>query len=297
MITESGAPNIPSTMVDSSRLYTRAWYPEYRQHFRDMLNSSLARPAKVELAAEWTKRDDGLITVKGNVKNLSGIELNYDNKARIQIVAYEDYENAFTHTTGRIGRGHHAIDISSLANGATQAFEMLFFMNAPVENWDNVHLVLLVDYKPAATLNGDYLPIYDGVYDQLNAIFIYPEGEKPVLEFKVDPTEFVGEIREDDLEMLNFTVSITGTPLQTWKATVDKDFVLLQPDNGPVNANMTVTFDKEKLVEGEQTATITIVDGAGQFEETVSVKITYILSDPEPEREMLYFPIVFRFEN
>ena len=156
----------------------------------------------------------------------------------------------------------------------------------------------MVDYHlppPSPAPNSN--PIYNGVYDQLNAIFASKVGEEEPLEFKVDPTEFVGEIREDDLEMLSFTVSITGTPLQTWKATVDNDFVLLQPDNGPVNANMTVTFDKEKLVEGEQTATITIVDGAGQFEETVSVKINYILTDPEPEPIMLYFPMVFRGEN
>lgn len=257
-----------------------------------MLNSSLNRPSRADIVSSWT-RNDMYIEVSGSITNKSGFELSTENEARIQVVAYEDYKNADTHTSSRIGRGHGYVAINSLADGASMDYTIPFYMATTPVNWDNVHFVTMVDHRFPSDEKVNNLPIFEGVYDQLNAVFAYPEGEEPITEFKVEPTEIVADIHEDDLAMISFDVSITGSPYQTWSATVDQDFVLLEPAEGPINSVMVVTFDKEKLVEGEQTATITVVDGAELFEETISVKVTYTLAeDPDPEPILLYFPMI-----
>lgn len=297
MISESGAPNVPATMIDSSRLYTRSWYPDYPDHFRNMLNSSLNRPSRADIVSSWV-RNEMYIEVSGSITNKSGFELNTTNKARIQVLAYEDYKNTATHTSSRIGRGHGFVAISSLADGASMNFSVPFYMATTPENWDNVHFVTLVDYHLPGNGMVNSLPVFEGVYDQLNAVFTYQEGEGPIEGFEVDPTEIVAEIHEDDLGMLSVDVLISGAPFQTWSATVDQDFVLLEPAEGAINSTMVVTFDKEKLVEGEQTATIIVIDGAELFEKPISVKVTYTLAeDPEPDPFMLYFPMIMNGES
>ena len=132
MITESGMPNFPATMMDSSRLFTRSWYPEHIEHYRTMIDSSMERSSRADLSATWEKRDDGLLTVRGSVKNTSDFEWNLDNKTRIQVLVYEEHEDQFNQNFSNIGRGHASRDITSLAVDASMDFEIQLWPGSDV---------------------------------------------------------------------------------------------------------------------------------------------------------------------
>ena len=276
-----GGTTVPQTMVDSSRMWTRSWYNHYPEYFRQMIDSSLEAEVKADITAHWTRNGD-LLTFTGTVTNTSGFELNTANKAKIHAIVYEDYANAQTHDTARIGRGSNKVDIVSLADGDSMDFEINIFPSHVV-NWDNLRYVVLVDYRvgPPPINN-----ILYGYYTQLNAVWA---DELLLEEFEVSPTTITADISENDATMPVIPVTITGTEGQTWSATVDKNFVTLSASTGDVPGGFDLSFDKTKFAEGLNTATVTVVDGAGQFERTITVEVTYRVT----ELFIIYLPMIY----
>lgn len=127
---------------------------------------------------------------------------------------------------------------------------------------------------------------------KVNVIVKYSEFVPP--EFSVFPNAITRTIKDTDETVQPSNVRVLGDAGQTWTAVADKDFLDISPESGDVGSPFSVAFDRSKLQEGLNEATITVKDGAGHHEITVPVQITSIKEGGEdPQPEGLYFPLVF----
>lgn len=252
MLEESGGGQyVPEMMIDSSRKWQTG--VDYNGA-KALVDEAMARPAKGIITGDVTITGR-VATLTVSVTNNSGITLNTANKAAVHGIVYEEYRQQ---KTNRIGRNAAKVAISNLPNGSTQEFTITLDLNSVV-NLQSITFLAVVDYKTSTKANG--------LYDQIQAAQL---GKV----FTVSPALQEFDFAWDD-EVPTGTVNITGSEDQTWTATTDKDWLILNQTSGDINSSMTFTFDTEKLVNGNQQAVITFKDGANLFEKRVTVKVKY----------------------
>ncbi|HEY73202.1 MAG TPA: DUF11 domain-containing protein [Thermoflexia bacterium] len=157
----SDGTTLPFIIVDSGHQVHNAWYPNLYDIYKDMVDAELARAPEAEITAS-SQRVGNKLQFSIQVKNLSGVTLSSGNGATVHAVVYEEHTPTPTddHNTGRIVREAISASISSLANGATETFNLETGELSNVADWDNVHAVAFVDYLPDGAGNA---------YDMLQA--------------------------------------------------------------------------------------------------------------------------------
>jgi len=257
---------VPEAMIDSAHEFETGSDSTTYSVYKGMIDRSLVRTPTVAITAAYA-RTGNTVTIKATVTNLSTVTLSVQNKAAVQAIVYEDYRAS---KTAHAGRGSAKTDISYLRPGRTETF-MITVELSNVVNYNNLHYIVVVDYKTTGTKT-------NGVYDQLQAVIAQPGDVTPPVAFNVSPSSFTYAIKTGDATMPGDVISITGDPGQTWTASVDKDFVLISPTEGSVPGSINLTIDKSKLVLGSQTALIFITDAAGLYERAVQVTVTFSYS-------------------
>jgi hypothetical protein len=244
-----GSVFLPLAMVDSGKQTRQSvgTYPAYQS----MVNTSLARPAQAEVSADW-QRVGNHVRFNATVKNLSGTTLNTAKDARVWGIVYEE-----THVqlTNRFVRAVGATAITSLADNATATFTVDTADLDGDVNWDKLHFIALVDYRPGGS---------SGPYDMLQAA----SADMPVaatphsLTFLVDPLDsLIGSL----------PVTITGPAEMTWNAAPGAAWITASPLNGTPAAPAQVGLVKSLLSSGWQSSTIVFASPDGKLNQTIVV--------------------------
>lgn len=244
---------VPTVYVDSARLYAVGSNDHYNEYL-GFINNSQARPPQATLTASYAMDGDN-VAFTVTVTNNSNVTLSTANKAAVHGIVYEDYRAV---KSDRIGRGSAKADITNLPPGATETYSFTVPISGVVDV-SKLHFIALVDYKTTAKTNG--------IYDQLQATVAIPTG------FVVSPSQLNFTFGALDPETPSGTVHVMGDAGQTWTASKDKDWLSLSPTSGNINTGFTVTLNRDKLIVGTQTATITVVDGTGEITRTVDVTV------------------------
>lgn len=249
-------------MVDSGRLLEMGADSSTVGIYRGMIDDSQARAPQADITADFT-RSGNTVIFTASVTNNSTVTLSTTNNAAVHGIVYEDYHQSKSNFAGR---GSARTIISSLAPGETKSYTITVNLSGVV-NYDKLNYIVVVDYRITTKLSVD-----SGVYDQLNAIRIIPP-------FSVSPGSLELNVKTADTEMPTGTINIIGIPGQTWTASVNQPFLLINPASGTVPGSLSVTVDKTKLTVGTQTAVITVVDGEGLYQFEVLAVVNFTLSD------------------
>lgn len=253
-------------MIDSAHEFETGADETTYGIYKGMVDRSLARQATADITATYA-RTDNTVTIKATVTNNTSLILSVQNKAAIHAIVYEDYRAS---KTNHAGRGSAKTDISYLRPGHSETF-MITLTLSGVVSYDNLHYLVVVDYKTTGTNT-------NGAYDQLQAVVAIPGDVTPPTAFFVSPSSFYHEIKTGDATIPTGQINITGAPEQSWTATVDHDFVQLSATSGSVPVTLDVNIDKTKLVLGTQSALILFADTAGLYERAVLVTVKLTLS-------------------
>lgn len=253
-------------MIDSSHEFETGAGDDVYDIYRGMVNRSLGRTPAAEITATYA-RTSNTVTIKATVTNNSAVTLSVQNKAAVHAIVYEDYRQS---KTNHAGRGSAKTDISYLRPGHSETF-MITVNLSGVFNYDNLHYIVVVDYKTTGTNT-------NGVYDQLQAAIAVEGDVTPPTAFVVSPNSLSYEIKTGDATIPSGQIDITGDSGLSWTATADHDFVQISPSSGSVPATLIVTIDKLKLFLGNQTALILVADSAGLYERAVLVSVKFSLS-------------------
>jgi hypothetical protein len=168
-----GTAYLPLIMVDSGHQISNGSVSFY-DVYKGMVDAELTRPAQAYIQAScWRVQDR--VRISGQMTNLSGVTLSSSgNGATIHAIVYED---AHLGVTDRYVRDAPSIPIASgLANGGTMTFT-LETTDLTGVNWDNLHTVVLADYRPAgSSVPFDMLQAARATWIVGNPIYISQDG-------------------------------------------------------------------------------------------------------------------------
>jgi len=189
----SGTVTLPLVMVDSGNQISNG-YEDFYTKYKSMVDTALARSPKASITAT-SQRVDNHFHFEIQATNLSGVTLSSSNSARVYAIVYED--DAADGLTERYVRTTASTGISSLADGATESFTLDTPDLSGVENWDNIHSLVLVDYRPGG---------YSGAYDMLQAAL--EEAESPQSGLKVFKSAEPDQVQAGDT--LTYTIRVSN---------------------------------------------------------------------------------------
>ena len=257
-------------MVDSGNQISSGYVGFYNV-YKTMVDAALARPVQAEIQAHWW-RIGNKVGFYIQVKNLSSVTLSSSaNSATVHAIVYED---AHVKATNRFARAAVESGISNLAPNATATFK-LETSDLSVVNWDNLHFVVLVDYRPLGSV---------GAFDMLQAVAALPisapfTAQPDSITFMVDPT---------DLSFPPAPVNFQGPGFVNWTAIPSAPWLTITPSSGPISTQPTISVIKNNLSTGWQQGNITFTTTDGFFSDQVIIN-TYLGSV-----KRLYLPIVVR---
>jgi hypothetical protein len=239
-------------MVDSGNQISNG-YESFYSVYQTMVDNSLARPAGADIQATWW-RNGNQVELYVQVQNLSSATLSGANSAAVHAIVYED---AHVQLTGRFARAAVKTDITSLAPDATATFQLETPELSDV-NWDNLHYLVLVDYRPGGST---------GAYDMLQAAVALPIGapfaaQPDTLTFLVDPS---------DASVPSWQVNLTGAEFISWEAISGAPWLTVTPSSGPLTTQPAVSVSKSGLTNGWQQGTITFTTADGFYNDQVIV--------------------------
>ncbi len=149
-------------MTDSGRYTLNGYSASFSAINRSMIDNSLALPPKATLSAQVQRIGDKF-HFDVEVTNLSGVTLSASNVATVYGVIYEKQAPIpGVHLTSRVVRSVGSKAIYNLPNLSTMSFA-IDTANLSGVNWDNLHPVVFVDYRPGGV----------GAYEMLQAAFEY----------------------------------------------------------------------------------------------------------------------------
>jgi hypothetical protein len=148
-------------MVDSGHQHTSG-YEEFYTVYQSMVDAALVRSPEATIETVWW-RDGDRVRFYARVTNLSDTVLSTSaNDATVHAIVYED---AHVGATDRYARAVTSTGITSgLAPAATADFSLVTADLTGVD-WERLHFLVLVDYRPAGT---------SGAYDMLQAAAAVP---------------------------------------------------------------------------------------------------------------------------
>lgn len=186
---------LPLAMVDSGDQVDNG-NTYFYDVYKGMVDQALDRPAQAEITASYNRGGDK-VGFAIQVTNHSGVSLSTSNGAQVHAIVYED---ADVLETDRIVRSVVSADITNLENGQTETY-VLQTPNLIVNDWNELHYVALVDYRPAGAT---------GPYDMLQAAFATIQSSTPSVTInqaagQPDPSETLPIVFD-----VNFSRSVTG---------------------------------------------------------------------------------------
>jgi hypothetical protein len=248
-----GSATLPLVMVDSGNQISNG-YVDFYNVYKAMVDAALARPAQAEIQAHWWRTGDK-VGFYVQVKNLSTVTLSSGaNSATVHAIVYED---ARVKVTNRFARAAVKADISNLTPNATATFTLETSDLSDV-NWDNLHYIVLVDYRPSGSI---------GAYDMLQAAVALPidapfTAQPDSLTFMVDPS---------DVSIPPALVNFQGPGFVNWTAIPSAPWLTTTPSNGPITTQPTVSVIKNDLSTGWQQGNITFTTTDGFFSDQVII--------------------------
>jgi hypothetical protein len=148
-----GSAYLPLILLGSGNQHSSGPVDFYNV-YRGMVDTEIARPPGAEIGGTWRRLGDG-VHASVTITNRSGVPLSAANAAQVSVIAYE---TGSVGMTGRLVRGFGKVSISSpLADGASATYEMDVAALPTAVEWNNVHVVALVDYKPNGLARWDNL--------------------------------------------------------------------------------------------------------------------------------------------
>ncbi len=200
----TGSVTLPLVMVDSGNQISNG-FEDFYTKYKAMVDASLARPPQANITAQC-QRVGNKFHFDIQVTNLSGVTLSGSNSASVYAIVYED--GATSGLTKRYVRASAWTSIVSLANGATGNFN-LDTPDLSGVNWDKLHCVALVDYRPGG---------FTGAYDMLQAAFAEPGGTTPLPDLVVKKTANPDPVNPGD--QLTYTIEVVNNSNTALHATV-----------------------------------------------------------------------------
>lgn len=162
----SGSVYLPLAMVDSGNQYTDGYVSDYAATYMAMVDTSMARPPQAEIDATVTRVGDTL-HIDAHVTNQLGEAIGPANQAKVWVIVYEEFGTPGGPGVGRLTmryvRATASMGISTaLADGQTGTYSLDTAALSGVV-WENLHVIVLVDYFPADSLYA---------YDTLQAVLV-----------------------------------------------------------------------------------------------------------------------------
>ena len=251
---DGSSVTLPMMMVGSGYQISNG-YVDFYPVYRNMIEAQLARPPQAAVNASY-QRVGNHFDVRVSVTNESGVPLSYLNQATVHVIVYEE---AKVHDTNRFVRAASSESISdSLEHGQTVSFILTTEDITPV-NWDAVHVIALVDYRPQST----------GPYDTLQAA-VATES----VDFGVSPDTVVFMVSPTETAVAPRQLTIVGPPKLTWHVTGAADWFIVAPPQGDRSTSPQLSLVLGNLTDGWQEKTITFnaETAAETFQEDVLVR-------------------------
>jgi hypothetical protein len=156
-----GTIYFPPIIVDAGDQFTMGYHSNFAQVYGDMVDAALERPALASLSVVRQRVNDTFeFTVE--VVNNAGVTLSSSNSARVHVLVFEDDPAGVSRVTSRYLRGDDSVSIGSLADGASNSFNLTVDLTGVAVEWDQLHSVVLVDYRPGGA---------SGPWDMVQAAF------------------------------------------------------------------------------------------------------------------------------
>lgn len=154
-----GSAGLPLIIVDSGHQVLES-VVDYGT-FKARVDQELSRAPQARIQATW-KRTGNNVKFLVQVTNQSGVTLSYaQNKAKVFALVYEDVK------VGVTSRYFRAVIDQEISTGLTPGSSATFTLNTPDlagVDWNKLHYVALVDYRPGSS----------GAYDMLQAAVALP---------------------------------------------------------------------------------------------------------------------------
>jgi hypothetical protein len=249
----TGSATLPFMMVGSGYQISNG-YVDFYNTYKSMIEAEKARPPQADVTATY-ERIGNHFDVTVYVTNQSGTELSYSNQASVQVLVYEE---ARVNLTGRFVRAVSSTSISSLANGQTDSFNLTTDDISPA-NWNNVHVVALVDYYSDAI----------GHYDMLQAAIA-----RETVPFKLSSHSVVFMFEPSETAVSPIALSLTGQPELTWQISGGANWFTAAPTQGNVTTFPQFSVVMGNIVDGwqEETVIVNAQDANQTYQEEVVVK-------------------------
>lgn len=228
---------LPMVMVGSGYQISNG-YVDFYSTYKNMIEAEKARPPKANVTAYY-QRIGNHFEVTVSVTNQSGVPLSYTNDATVHVIVYEE---AKVNITQRFVRAATYTSIGdTLENGETASYNLETEDISPL-NWDKVHIIALVDYRPLST----------GPYDTLQAAVA-----TEAVGFDVSPDTLVYMVSPGETTIYSTDLTITGAPALTWEVTGATSWLTVSPTQGNIATIPNVSLKNNSLVSGWQEDTLT----------------------------------------
>ncbi len=260
--------SLPLVMVDSGNQINNG-YVNFGSVYSAMVDAALARPPKADIQAGWW-RTGNKVGLYIQVLNLSGVSLSTTNAAALHVLIYEE---AHVKTTSRFVRSTLIQEIT-LANNTTATYQVESAELTGVD-WNKIHAVVLVDYRPGGTI---------GSYDMLQAV----EAEQVPVAFGVLPEAPVFLIELSDLIDQQLTMTVLGPAFVNWTASENTDWFTLNPMSGSNSTKPILTALRGRLSPGWQQGSLTFVTADGMLTKQLNVS-AYV-----GEVSKIFLPVLLR---
>ena len=210
------------------------FYPVYK----NMIEAEMARPPQAAVNAYY-QRVGNHFEVRVMVTNESGVPLSYLNQATVHVIVYEEAKVNITNRFVRAATSELFSD--SLEHGQTASYTLTTADITPV-NWDAIHIIALVDYRPQST----------GPFDTLQAAVATDN-----VDFEVSPDTVVFMVSPTDTAVTPRQLTIVGPPQLSWHVTGAADWFTVTPPQGGSSTSPQLSLLLGNLIDGWQEKTIT----------------------------------------
>jgi hypothetical protein len=234
----SGTAYLPLVMVESGHQISSGLNTGYETTYRRLVETEFLRPPQAEIEAY--ARQVGLrMRIYARVVNNAGTALSTAaNDATLQALVWED---ANTGLTGHSVRAGPLVGISQELAPASEFTATLETTYLPSVNWDALHTVVFVDYRPGP----------GPAYDMLQAALAAPCA------LAAEPPGITVALEANDRGDRVVPVRLRGPYVLNWTAVADVPWITVSPDAGPVATQPAVIVAARQVSPGWQHGVVT----------------------------------------
>lgn len=240
--------------------------------YRGIVQAEMARPPQAAIEA-YARRVGDSVRVYARFTNQSQATLmDASNGATIHAITWEDAH------VGVTGREVRAAPFARVTSPVAPQGVAAFTLDSPAlsgVNWDNLHTVVVVDYRPGGQT---------GPYDMLQAALATPPA------ITADPAALTFQVSTSDPSSGTAQVALRGPPVVSWTSSSDVLWLQLAPSSGVLPAQLELTVRPELLPGGTQEGHVTFTGSSPDgLALTTTVTVQAQRTDqPRPVRRLLH---------